>query len=51
VREAKSGRRVLRLVFGQGADETDYARRQGVELIAVPGIMSPQQQSQAKVAV
>jgi len=51
VREARSGRRVLRLVFGHGAEETDYARRQGVELIAVPGIMSPQQHSQAKVAV
>lgn len=44
VREAKAGRRVLRLkggdpfVFGRGAEEADYARARGVDVFTAPGL-------------
>jgi len=49
VREAKAGRRVLRLK-SSGA-EIDHARRHGVDVIVAPGVTLAEQTLQTKVAV
>jgi uroporphyrin-III C-methyltransferase / precorrin-2 dehydrogenase / sirohydrochlorin ferrochelatase len=50
LREARAGKRVLRLVSGRGASGAEYFLRHGIEVVSVPGVAAVANVEPLKVA-